>query len=367
MVMITRVLLESDAPFHFGKRGVGLNETEVTLPADGLFSALCIAFQMVYGTDALTSLLARFPRDKGQAKTPPFRITSLMPTANSVDLLPMPQLRPKITTVGLTARKQWKEIAWVSRHVFQKLIAGQDLSDDEEVVERRGAQNVPYTIQDGAVWLDYTAYRHFEGESTVLWQTDIRPRVTVDRVSTASTAFSSGGLYFSRKHKAGLYALIRWETEDAQLRQQVEQAWCALGESGIGGERSYGYGQFQPTFTNIADDLGTKDNPYFTTLSPYLPQPSERAVFDENARYEIVLRRGWMSTPGYSHLRRPTIRMVGTGAVLRQLSDPGAIGALANATPDILQGTESIRIYRYGLAWPVPVAEAALIDDQQGA
>lgn len=365
MALITRVLLESDAPFHFGKRGVGLNETEVTLPADSLFSALCVAYQMAHGTEALTVLLARFPVYGDESKTPPFRITSLMPTANGVDLLPMPQLRPKVGETRIANRKQWKEIAWVSRQVFQRLIVGQELSDDTDVVEQLGERITPYTIQDGSVWLDRTAYQRFDGETTILWQTDIRPRVTVDRVSTASTAFSSGGLYFARKHQAGLYTLIRWESDDAALRQQVKQALRVLGESGIGGERSYGYGQFQPCFSTVNDDLGAPGGDYFTTLSPYLPRSSERSVFDERARYDIVLRRGWMSAPGHSHLRRPTIRMIDTGAVLRQLPDGLVTGALADATPDVLRGG-SLTIYRYGVAWPVPVAEVALADNQQG-
>jgi CRISPR-associated protein Csm4 len=310
-------------------------------------------------------MLARFLVYGGEAKTPPFRITSLMPTANGIDLLPMPRLRPKVGKADIESRKQWKEVAWVSYNIFQRLVSGQDLSDDNEVGDWHGDQVTPYTIQNGSVWLDRPAYERFEGETTVLWQTDIRPRVTVDRMSTASTAFSSGGLYFARKHKVGLYALIRWAVDDPPLRQQVEQALQVLGESGIGGERSYGYGQFQPCFTTVDDDLGAPPGAYFTTLSPYLPQLSERAVFAEPARYEIVLRRGWMSAPGYSNLRRPTIRMVDTGAVLRQLPGRDIIGSLADATPDILQG-KSLTIYRYGLAWPVPVAEAALVDDQQG-
>lgn len=364
MATITRIGFESNAPFHFGKRGVGLNETDVTLPADSLFSALCVAFQMAHGTDALISLLARFPIYSEEAKTPPFRITSLMPTAKGIDLLPMPRLQPKINTNGLAARKQWKEIDWVSRHVFQKLITGQELSEDLETGEMVGEQIIPFTIQAGSVWLDSAAYQQFDGDDTLLWQTSVRPRVTVDRISTASTAFSSGGLYFAQKYNAGLYALIRWETEDELLRGQLAQALQVLGENGIGGERSYGYGQFSPTITTIADDFSMSDATYFTTLSPYLPQTNEQMVFDIHARYQIVLRRGWMSTPGYSNLRRPTIRMIDTGGVLYQPPNQSVVGALADATPEVLG--KSLRIYRYGIAWPVPVTAAAL-DDQQGA
>lgn len=370
MATITRMVLESAAPFHFGKRGVGLNETEITLPADSLFSAFCNAFQMVRGAAALQTLLDDFPvYASPTSKTPPFRITSLMPTVNGIDLLPMPLLRPKLAKIdGVALRKQLKEIAWVSRTVFQKLITGQDLSGDDSVVEQHGERLAPYTVQAGAVWLSRDEYDQLDGEKTALWKVETRPRVTIDRISTAATAFSSGGVYFTdtQKIKVSLYCLIRWETADSGFQQMIEQVFKVLGESGVGGERSYGYGQFQPSFTPINDDLGVAQGEYFTTLSPYLPQPTERAVFAPPARYSIVLRRGWMSLPGYSNLRRPTVRMIDTGAVLHQLPGQVVVGALADATPDILQQPDQPTVYRYGLAWPVSVAAAALGDDRGG-
>ncbi|MFN8493517.1 MAG: hypothetical protein U0350_38310 [Caldilineaceae bacterium] len=380
MATITRVLLAADGPFHFGKRGVGLNETEVVLPADALFSALCHALQMAEGTAALETLLAAFPKyAKPDNARPPFRLTSLMPSIwvqpeapkaqspQTIDLLPMPLLRPKFTNAdGIALRKQMKEITWVSRAIFQKLAQGQNLAEDEEAVERQGERRIPYTVQEGAVWLSRTEFDWVGGEKCLLWKVDTRPRVTVDRISTAATAFSSGGVYFINrpKLKVSLYALLRWEAAAATQKALVKQAFAVLGESGIGGERSYGYGQFRPEFAEIADDLGAAQGDYFTILAPYLPQPTERAVFAEPARYTIILRRGWLSVPGYTQLRRPTVRMVDTGAILHQLSGQRVVGALADATPELLKQTAPLTIHRYGLAWPVPIAAAALTDNQ---
>jgi CRISPR-associated protein Csm4 len=130
-----------------------------------------------------------------------------------------------------------------------------------------------------------------------------------------------------------------------------------LGDDGLGGERAYGYGHFTPGFAAVPDVPGATGGEYFTTLSPYLPQPAESAVFDDHVRYAITLRRGWLSTPGYANLRRPTVRMVDTGAVLKW---PGGavVGCLADATPTVARASLAVR--RYGIAWPVPVAAAAL-------
>jgi CRISPR-associated protein Csm4 len=197
-----------------------------------------------------------------------------------------------------------------------------------------------------------------------LWTTYIRPRVTVDRQSSTSAAYSSGGLYLANSEsiQVSLYALIRWGDDDPALKDKVERAFEALGDTGIGGERSYGYGHFSPEFTTVADDLGASQGEYFTSLSPYLPHSNEREVFDGNSRYKIVLRRGWISLPTYSNLRRPTIRMIDTGAVLHHPTDRVVTGSLADATPDILREQNSLTIYRYGIAWPVPISAAALVN-----
>jgi CRISPR-associated protein Csm4 len=364
MASMTRIELIGTAPFHFGRRGVGLNETTVTLPADTLFSALCTAMAAIRGKDVVEAMLGRFPSfaqtNNPEQAHPPFRITSLMPSAAGIDLFPMPHLLPKITQQGMERRKAMKDIAWVSRTVFGKLVAGEELTGNHEVVEQRSPQHEhPYTVQGGDVWVTADEQRQLGGRDAVLWETDTRPRVTVDRTTGASAAFSSGSVHFAHKDfDVHLYALIRWEEADAELRKDVSHAFVVLGENGIGGERGYGHGQFQPNFTEAKEIPGATEGDYWTTLSPYLPQPAEQEVFKEGSRYAIVLRRGWLSLPGHFNLRRPTIRMVDSGSVLHRLKEREAVGCMGDATPGILQG--QIRIQRYGLAWPVRVANAAL-------
>ncbi len=388
MASVTRMTLHFSTPFHFGKRGVGLNETEIVLPADGLFAGFCHAFAELYGTAALVALLDQFPL-VGGTKSAPFLITSLMPTIllhsskenranhnkviesngeiksskNRIDLLPKPLLQVQLGANQLGARKQVKNIQWVSRTIFQKLLAGQNLQEDLEASEREH----PYLVQNGEVWLSRDEINdiRLNSEQTVLWDTETRPRVTVDRTTGASSVFSSGGIHFAdqEQYKTALYCLIRWhDHQNTELRHQVQAAFQALGESGIGGERSYGYGHFRPEFEGVEDDLGVANGSYYTTLSPYFPQSNERSVFDEPARYQIVLRRGWLTLPGYSNLRRPTVRMVNTGAILNTRAGQPPVGCLADATPDILKGKQLL-IRRYGMAWPVPLAAAALLSN----
>lgn len=374
----TRVKLWPRGPFHFGKRGVGLNGTEIAMPADSFFSAMCSAIHELQGPSAVAKFIARFPTADSQERVPPLRITSLMPFTEYKDdtkenthadasemqaaktipmyLLPMPMLHIQIRNDPISQRKQMKSIEWISSVIFERIISGKSLVGDEEILENAhdDQKAAPRTVQRGSVWLTKTEYNRLNGRGAQLWTVSIRPRVAVDRVTGASAVYSSGGIRFT--DNSGLYLYIEWlEGSDEALRQQVEAAIHYLGDSGIGGERTYGYGHFVPCFEHLGESpiIQPEKAKHVTTLSPFLPKQSERTTLaDESTRYEIILRRGWLTLPGYSNLRRPTVRMVNTGAILSTLNGVAPVGYLANATPSPL--TE-YTVYRYGLCWPVSV------------
>jgi CRISPR-associated protein Csm4 len=200
-------------------------------------------------------------------------------------------------------------------------------------------------------------------QTGVLWRTGVRPRVTVDRVTSSSAVYAVGGTQFNPQGKkpAGLYTVIEWLDSDAALRQRIRVAFKALGETGIGGERSSGHGQFEPEFTELSEwNVGAAEGSHFTTLSPYVPREVEKAVLGQGARYEIVLRRGWLSLPGFTNVYRGTVRLLAEGSVLRYPAYGEPLGMLAEMTPARVSQAGGPAIYRYGLAFPVRVADEAL-------
>ena len=106
--------------------------------------------------------------------------------------------------------------------------------------------------------------------------------------------------------------------------------------------------------------MAADEGGYFTTLAPYLPARQESQVIGSGARYEIVLRRGWLSLAGYQNLRRGTARMIADGSVLRWPTECEPMGTLTDVTPGPLDVAGGRRIYRYGLAFPVRIADAAM-------
>ena len=378
MTRYTRVRLAPRGPCHFGGRGVGMEHSEVGLPADSLFSALCVTLGESAGGAAVEALLAQFPKE-GTPAAAPFRLTSLMPYAAGVYFLPYPMIGPpKVKgATDLHRRKDFKEIAWVSEAVFRQLARG------EQPKSAVGDDGRPITIHGGKIWLtqaEADELKIFEArnpethavEKPILWRTDKRPRVTVDRMTSASAVYSTGTTEFNRAKKtgpdreprevtAGLYTVIEWLQADDALRDQIETAFKVLGAAGIGGERSSGYGQFEPTCEPLATwDVAAAAGNYFTTLAPYLPAAQERGVIGSGARYEIVLRRGWLSLAGHQNLRRGTARMIADGSVLCWPADREPLGTLADVTPGPLDGVSDRRIYRFGLAFPVRIADAAM-------
>ena len=163
MTRYTRVRLAPRGPCHFGGRGVGMEHSEVGLPADSLFSALCVTLGESAGGDAVEALLARFPRAETAAEAP-FRLTSLMPYAGDTYFLPYPMIGPpKVEGADdLRRRKEFKEIAWVSEAVFRQLARGESPDD---AVDDKGR---PITIHGGKIWMtkdERHALRIFEAST----------------------------------------------------------------------------------------------------------------------------------------------------------------------------------------------------------
>lgn len=371
MTRYTRVRLRPRGPFHFGGRGVGLEHSEVSFPADSLFSALCIAMAQRRGAGPVEALLAQF-KSAETVDTTPFRLTSLMPYAGEVMLMPYPQIGlPNVPgAADLRTRKLFKDIEWVSQAVFNDLAQGQTPAAALE-------GDKPITIQGGKVWLTASevdalhafAPKNQDGSAKAmpaLWTTWHRPRVTVDRTTSASAVYSVGSTLFHRYGKAkdetaGLYTMVEWLAADGDNRRMIETAFEDLGYDGIGGKRSNGFGQFHPICTEVDSwEVGAGNGGYFTTLAPYHPRPKEQAVIGPGARYEIALRRGWLSLAGYTNVRRASVRMIAEGSVLCWPTDREPLGGMADVTPKKMEGTGAPTIFRYGLAFPVRIADAAM-------
>ena len=80
----TTYRLNFRSPLHLDRRGVGLEETEISIPADTLFSAICQMWRTFYGEEELTDFLTQY--ETGE----PFLLTSAFPFAEHIKFFPKP-------------------------------------------------------------------------------------------------------------------------------------------------------------------------------------------------------------------------------------------------------------------------------------
>ena len=341
--------------FHFGRQGIGLEETSETLASDSLFAALVVqaALSMVeVGDDAVPAWVQPFVTG-----IPPLRHSSLFPAIGELPLLPRPLLPLRLAETATVQAKQLKKLRYLSPALFTAVCCGEAL---------------PATIialQQGKVWLTEaearrlpTPWRPAANESdeawrkrlkvTPLWQIEATPHVTLDRLSAASAYYEVGRVVFASA--VGLHVLVAFHDPAAQ--PVFERLLTLLGESGLGGKRTYGYGVFAWQRSTLTIDFPTPHR-HAVLLSRYLPTPPELAlVRDPRSTYQLVSSSGWFLAANGMTYRRQTVMMVSEGSVLAINDGQLPHGHIIDVRPD---DTVAHPIYRSGMALAVPVPEVS--------
>ena len=347
------------AGFHFGLRGLGEEKSGPHCPSDTFFSALITMLAEVEGPRAVEAFAAPF--EDGQ---PPFLLTSIFPRAGDLPLLPMPFIRVNLTEKP-GQRKLLKRLRYVSPLIFRRILNGKSLDAYTSDGYGQGA-----FLQNGKVWIavkeiaklpeNWNRDRLHEQK---VWVSRSMDRVAVDRVASASTVYRTGRTVYAPG--CGLWLGVRWSGEPNPKHQaQLETLLMHLGDVGMGGERSVGYGQFTSSAGSLALDLpdATPNGPTLT-LSRYLPGKDElpQALRGEHAAYRLVTVPGWLSAPGKKSQRRRQVRMLVEGAVFQPVG-AGPWGRLADARPT---GWQDHPIWRYGYACPVGVSAPGSVRPQE--
>src|SRR5262249_33702919 len=127
------------------------------------------------------------------------------------------------------------------------------------------------------------------------------------------------------------FAVVFHPDHGEALRHKFEACLRVLGDTGLGGERSAGRGLFTWEYAGEATlpDVETADR--FITLAPLCPKDPEQLVSltGEAAAYDLLPRRGWVTSPEASNLRRKMVWMFAEGSVLTGNPEPRA-GRLVN-------------------------------------
>lgn len=333
--------LEFRAGAHFGRQGIGLEETGETLASDSLMSGLLNSFAMMGEIEEVL--------DELMGLRPPFVLSSLFPFGPDSDngerriyALPRPLTSPPVKDSTLLQRlgKDLKRTRYLQPQDVPRWLDGKPLTGEDLQLIRERAR---------------TLAQAWDAESQEGWFVNqLRPRVTLDQISQNSAIWWCGVVYFRRE--AGLYGLVRIQNDD--WRKRLEGAFRLLGEMGVGGERTYGLGSFRfDGFVPLEDAWGRvqpgQECGPCVLLSRYAPTAEELGRLRETlVAWDTEESRGFVVSGRHAtSLKRKRLRFFTEGSVATHPLK----GRMVDVTPEL--GPDlglAHRVYRSGLGFWFP-------------
>jgi CRISPR-associated protein Csm4 len=182
------------------------------------------------------------------------------------------------------------------------------------------------------------------------------PRVTVDRISSASTIYHAGRATFASG--CGLWFGVHWRTPGAAWQMQMGQLLALLGDDGLGGERSSGYGGFTVDARDAFHLPDAHAGRPALLLSRYHPTAEEApaALNHPAAAYGLSQVAGWLRSPDAAGQRRKRLMLVSEGSIVCPPRAPA--GDVVDVRPDYASGSGVAHpVFRYGLALAVDASK----------
>ncbi|MBC7328632.1 type III-A CRISPR-associated RAMP protein Csm4 [bacterium] len=300
------VKIKPKTPFHIGEVGIGLEGSLPWVPSDLLFSAFANAYGLLYGRAEVEALLSSF------LSSPPFLVSSAFPFFENKLFFPRPLITPKLEDTKRL--KDLKKMRLIPEELFKKWLSGEEFSWETDS------------------WDDE------------LPRQELLPGVKLDRVNMKSQIYYRSAYFFPER--GGLFFLLRLKEES--LLNKIKGAFNLLGDIGIGGERSLGYGHFKViSFEETTLFPPPEADSPILTLSLVVPSPLDDVDL-ESSYYQLILRGGWVNSPFVSQqVRRKAVWMLAEGSVFSR----NIRGSFLDLTPEGYPH----KVYRYALTFPVGV------------
>lgn len=321
--------LKFKGPVHFGDTGIDLENIQETVSSDTVFSAVINAVNIYYGFKEAGELVEKF------LNNPPFILSSLFIYNGNSYFLPRPMDDSFISEEIKKAKgKELKKLKWLERSDFLRWMKHENLQEQD---------------------IDEIKKKLEDYKSAFI--REIRPRVVLDRVTQRSSIYHCGYIHF--KKDAGLYGFVAFK--DKNYIEKFENIISLLGQTGIGGEKTYGCGMFDAIFgppDDIFLEILTTRTDRYTLLSLYHPSHSEQSSLEDDLlSYDIIRKKGWIATGRNAlPLKRKSVGFISEGSVLRR----AVKGCLINVTPDNPPpGILNHKVYRYGYAFTAPLIKEA--------
>jgi CRISPR type III-A-associated RAMP protein Csm4 len=348
------VKLRPTGPWRIGPDSGARDAVDLIYHSDSLYSAISGAMRLTGKLDEWLEATARNPAG------PAVRLSSLYPFHNEIGFVVPPR---SIWPPPASSKVRWKGARFIPLGLVSPLIAGRTLEEDQWEVDAPSQCLVP-AGRPGP------------------FRTTMRSAAAVDRLngniephSTACVEFVAG---------AGMWAVISFADDEqkARWRGQVEAALRLLADSGLGGERSLGWGRSEtPEFIEgslpemilprPAADSRAAEVQEITVPAGETPEPVEASPASETpsawwllslftpsagdavdwkrGNYAVVARGGRVESPARSGDLKKIVNMISEGSVL--LAANSVTGSATDVAPDGFAHP----VYRAGFALAIPI------------
>ncbi len=321
------IRLRPAGPWRFGPSSGARDRVDRIFHSDSLYSGLTHAMLQLGKLDEWLAATAT-------AQTPAVRLSSCFPFLGEMLLATPPRgtWPPPVST-----KVRWKGARFVPLQAIATLLKDKPLDDDRWIVdpesecllpvEKNVAPSSPFrvTVRTAAA-VDRTGHGNLELHST------------------ACLEFAEG---------AGLWcaAMFADEACETQWSGPLRAAFRLLADSGVGGERSRGWGRSaQPDFRDLSE-LGLNasgDSTAYWLLSVYTPAADDQVDW-QRGNYSLITRGGRIESAARWGGEKQLLRMVEEGSVIFAGASPK--GAAKNVAPDGFPHP----VYRAGFALAIAI------------
>jgi CRISPR type III-A-associated RAMP protein Csm4 len=321
-------------PWRFGPANGAREQVDRIFHSDSLFSAVTIAMRDLGWLDEWLDATAR-------AQSPSVRLSSCFPYIRRSLLIQPPR---SVWPPAQTGKLRWKAARFVPVSLIPSLLRGEELKEEQWAIEPVSGCVLPIDRNNGAV---------------APFRLTRRVAAPVDRVAGASEhGYTTACIQFAAS--AGMWFLVTFEDHTAQdvWQPRIRAAARLLADSGIGGERSRGWGRSAPPNFEDADfpsfliggeqGNGGGERAWWL-LSLFTPAQTD-SVDWSRGNYEVLERTGRVDSRLRSGDLKPASRMVAEGSVLLSAVAP------AGAVQDVAPPEAAHPVYRSGSALAVPMA-----------
>jgi CRISPR type III-A-associated RAMP protein Csm4 len=344
------VKLRPAGPWRSGPDSGARHRVDPVYHSDSLYAAVTAAMATLGLREEWLDATARNPEG------PAVRFSSCFPFQGSILFVAPPRSIWPPAAVAVTAGKvRWKGARFVPLTLVSALVAGHPLREDQWSVDGASECLLP-AGQAGP------------------FRTSLRWNAAIDRLTGNAERHSTACLEF--RQDAGLWTVVAFTDEASHARWSgpVRGALRLLADTGVGGERSRGWGRSaDPEFVEgTLPDLILQGSPAESPAPPLADSPVQEEVPQESAatshwllslftpgpqdsvdwkrgNYTVVARSGRVESSAGWGERKKQLQMVAEGSVL--VAGDTIRGAALDVAPDGFAHP----VFRAGFALSIPL------------